>query len=319
MKKLFLLLLLAAGVLFLFFHLFRFEPSSRYTFSTPASKPVPEERIPFSKVAKGVSNYLCSVEFSIRDMVPEEIALEDLALYEKSLQLSKGLRDSSEISASLRSVFSEVRELRSKLIKSISKLLKLALMEKGLMDTEESFSRRIELRRYNLENEIDRDVAAVLARLKKLQSQCDRLVGDNPTLTLPISDSLVSALASKVDGPASRGYPPPLDEAPTKGKLKICEAQVLSVTAEGTIALEMEYVSGPVSYLQSIGGGGGHVPLIAVPGTKVLYFQGLRHGVAKDQRINVLARQGGVFEYTSANGNRRAVERWNFIRFVAQR
>lgn len=315
MKKLLFLLLLVAGVIYLFFNSFQFEPTSHHAFPAQAATPVPEERIPFKNVAKGVSNYLRGVEFSIKDKVPEEIALEDLDLYEKALLASKGLRENPEISSTLRLVFAEVRKLRSKLINSTSKLQKLALMKKGLMDTDESFKRRVELRRYNLENEIRRETDIVFARFKKLQNQVDRMAVSNSTLTLPKSDPLVSALGSTVHGPASRGYPPPLNEAPTPGELKVCEAQVISVTREGTIAAEIEFVTGPVDSLRRIGGGAGHVPVIAVPGSRLLYFEGLKDGVIEDQRIKVLARRTGIYRYTVRNGSQRSAEHWIFIRF----
>jgi hypothetical protein len=91
----------------------------------------------------------------------------------------------------------------------------------------------------------------------------------------------------------------------------------MSVTAEGTIAVEMEYVSAPVSYLRSIGGDAGYEPvMIAVPGNRVLHLRGLCHGVVMDQKINIVARRYGDFGYINSEGIHRTVDRWNFIRFV---
>jgi hypothetical protein len=310
------LLLLALGMVVVFYYLFRLEATSRYVLPRPTSTPAQEERISFSEVANGVSNYLLGVEFSLLDKVPEEIEEEDLSFYEQALRSSKGISGKPEIASALRSIFSEVRIFRSKLLGAVSKMEKLALMKKGLTDTEESFRERVELRRYNIDKEIGREAEKLLFQIKALRSEAKRLSSNYREFSLQVSDPFVSALRSRIKGPATRGYPPPLDEAPTKGKLKICDAQILSVSAEGTIAVEMEFVAGRVSSLQSIGGGSGHVPMIAVPGNKVFYFQGLRHGVVEGQRIQVLARRRGDYRYISKTGEQRTVERWNFIRFI---
>jgi hypothetical protein len=310
------LLLLAVGVLAVLYYSIRFEATSRHALPLPASTPIPEERISFSEVANGVSNYLLGVEFSVVDKVPEEIEEKDLAFYEQALRSSRDIVGKEEIASALGSIFSKVRVLRSKLLNAVSKMEKLALMKKGLTDTEESFRERVELRRYNLEKEIGREAEKLLFQIKDLRSEANRLGSTYKGVSLPVSDAFVTALSSRSRGPATRGYPPPLDEAPKKGELKAFDSKVISVSAEGTLAVEIEYVAGRVSRLQSIGGGGGHVPMIAVPGTNFLFIQGLRHGVVEDQRIHVLARRRGDYRYISKSGEQRTVERWNFIRFV---
>jgi hypothetical protein len=189
-------------------------------------------------------------------------------------------------------------------------------MKKNLTDTEESFRERVELRRYNLEKEIGREAEKVRVQMEALLLETKRLGSSHKGFSLGVTDPFVLALRSRIKGPATRGYSPPLDGVPIRGRLKTFEVQVLSAATGGTIAVEIEYVPGPVSRLQSIGGGGGHVPMVGVPGSKLLYLQGLRQGAADGQRIHVLARQRGAFEYTNQDGENRIVERWHFIRFV---
>jgi hypothetical protein len=206
-KLLSLLLLLALGFIVAFFYFFRFEATSRHALPFPASTPAPEERIFFSKVANGVSNYLLGVEFSLLDKVPEEINEEDLSFYEQALRSSKEISGKPEIVFAIASIFSDVRKLRSKSFSTVSKRAKLANMKKVSTDTEESFRERVELRRYNLENEIGRESETLLSKVKSLRSKAMSLGSTYKKFSLKASDPFVAALASRTKGPASRGYP----------------------------------------------------------------------------------------------------------------